>query len=413
MSDDLRALGDAVHRASGIVVRDEQLGSLRAALARADPRATARDVLRGDPERLDRLVEQVAINETFFLRHLDELAEIDWPAAAARASVAGRSLRVWSVACSTGEEAYTLAMLAVEALDPGAPPIAVLGTDLSAPALARARRGTYGTRSMRLVNRVWRDRWFVAEGDALRVGDELSGLVRFARHNMVADAFPPQDEAPFDVVVCRNVLIYFDAATVALVTAALRRALVPNGQLLLGTVDRLGSPPPVAVAPPPAAVPTRRSAELAAHVRRRPAPRAPREPRRPAPTHVATRRLHEGSTVSESAAEAGHAAFEAGSLALSQGDAAAAAGALRRALYLDPRRAVVALQLGRAHEALGDAQAARRAYLRALRLVDEAPDPGALLYDRIGAGDVAAACRARLAALPATGRRRASGLIEP
>ena len=102
----------------------------------------------------------------------------------------------------------------------------------------------------------------------------------------------------------------------------------------------------------------------------------------------------------ESPAEAAHAAFDVGSRALSAGDAAAAIHALRRALYLDPRRAVVALQLARAHEALGHAEPARRAYRRALRLVDEVPDPGPRLYDRVAAGDVAAACRARLAALP-------------
>jgi chemotaxis protein methyltransferase CheR len=369
MNDDLLALASLVHRHSGIVVRDGQIASLRAALARVDPELTAADVLRSpEPARLARLVDQVAIKETFFLRHIEEVEGIDWPGKAARAAAGGRALRIWSAGCSTGEEAFSLALLAAEALGDEGPAIDVLGTDLSPSVLALAEQGLYGTRSMRLVDRRRRDRWFVADGERLRVGEKLRPLVRFARHNLVHDRFPPEGEASFDLVVCRNVLIYFDAPTAVRVTASLQQALAPGGRLLLGTVDRLVSGPPVG-SPPPAGV-----------VRQRPAARRVR-------------------IEHESAAEAAHAAFEAGSRALGTGDAAAALTALRRALYLDPKRAVVALQLARAHEALDQIEAARRAYWRALRLVDETPDSGARVYDRIAAGDVAAACRARLTVL--------------
>jgi chemotaxis methyl-accepting protein methylase len=379
VTEDLRALAAVVQRLSGFVVRDGQLASLDAALARVDPRLTPTDLLR-DPDLtgLERLVDEVAIKETFFLRHVEEMDDIDWTGKAARATAARRPLRVWSVGCSTGEEAYSLALLAAEALGNVRAPIDVLGTDLSLSALALAERGLYGTRSMRLVNRARRLRWFVADGEQLRVNPELRGLVRFARHNIVHDQFPPEGEALFDLVVCRNVLIYFDGATGARVTAALGEALAPGARLLLGTVDRLGSPPVKDVAPEERAVP-----------RMRVQTRSPN-----------TRRLNRDAGTIESPAEAAHAAFDVGSRALSAGDAVAAIHALRRALYLDPRRAVVALQLARAHEALGHAEPARRAYWRALRLVDEVPDPGPRLYDRVAAGDVAAACRARLAALP-------------
>lgn len=388
MTDDLRALAAVVQRMSGVVVRDGQLASLRAALARVDPRLEAADLLRdADPARLEQLVDEVAVKETFFLRHVEELQSIDWRAKAAGAAAAGRPLRIWSAGCSTGEEPYTLAILAAEALGDDLPAVRVLGTDLSRSALARAELGLYGARSLRLVDRPRRDRWFVPDGEKLRVGAQLRGLVRFARHNMVADSYPPAGEAPFDLIVCRNVLIYFDAPVAARVNTGLREALAPGARLLLGTVDQLGS----------ATVATTR-------------PRPPARPGRgaPAPPPVAvpvasTRRLHPGSEASESSVEAAHAAFEAGSQALGGGDPASAVRALRRALYLDPRRAVVALQLARAHEAMDDIEAARRAYRRALRLVAEAPAPGGRLYDRIGGDDVAAACRARLAVLPDPG----------
>jgi chemotaxis protein methyltransferase CheR len=400
MTSDLHALSAVVQRMSGVVVRDGQLASLRAALARVDPRLEPADLLRdADPTILEHLIDEVAVKETFFLRHVEELRDIDWRAKAARARAAGRPLRIWSAGCSTGEEPYTLAILAAEALGNERPPMQILGTDLSASALARARLGLYGARSLRLVDRARRARWFVPAGERLSVGAEVRGLVRFTRHNMVADPFPPAGEAPFDLIVCRNVLIYFDAPDAARVSAGLRDALAPAGRLVLGTVDQLGS------APRPAVVPTRARASA------RPDPAATRGP---AAARVATtRRLHPGSGASESAVEAAHAAFEAGSQALGGGDPATAVHALRRALYLDPRRAVVALQLARAHEALDDVDAARRAYRRALRLVAEAPAPGGRLYDRVGGDDVAAACRARLAVLPESADVARSRLIEP
>ena len=250
MIDDLRELGAVVHGISGAITGDQQRASLLAALARVDPGLTAKDVLSDpDPTNLERLVDEVAVNETFFLRHPEELGGIDWRSRAAVAEAGGRALRIWSVGCSTGEEAYSLALLAAEALGEDRPSIDVLGTDLSAAPIELARRGLYGTRSMRLVGRARRERWFVADGERQRVGDDLRGLVRFARHNLIHDPCPPAGEAPFDLVVCRNVLIYFDWPTVTRVRAALQDAVAPAGELLLGTVDRLGSTPRAAVAP--------------------------------------------------------------------------------------------------------------------------------------------------------------------
>ncbi|ADB51557.1 CheR family methyltransferase [Conexibacter woesei] len=386
MSDDLRVLAGMVQGASGIVLSDVQLTSLGAALRRVDPRLAATELLHdGDTarqaRRLARLVDEVTVNETFFLRHEDELEEIDWAAAATRATSAGRrAVRVWSAGCSTGEEPYSLALLAAEALHSEHPPVGVLGSDISPTALGAAQRAVYGPRAVRLLDAGRRSRWCVADRGGLRVGDRLRALVRFMPHNLVTEPSPPEGEQPFDVIVCRNVLIYFDAPTVARVTAGFQAALAPGGQLLLGTADRLGSAPPPASPPTPPAPPGPRAG---------PGPRTPAGPQ-PSP------RIDGTPDPVEAAAQA---AFESGLRLLSDGDAASGVQALRRALYLAPGLAVAALQLGRGHEALGDEAAARRAYGQALALAEQAASPEARLYNRVGAADVVAASRARLTAL--------------
>jgi chemotaxis protein methyltransferase CheR len=385
VSDDLRALAAEIHRISGLALRESQLGSLQAALRRLDPRLTAGDLLR-DPDlthrhdRLDRLVDEVTVNETFLIRHPEELEQIDWKALAAHAAPQQRNVRVWSAACSSGEEPCSLALLAAEALGSARPPVEILGTDISATALAQAELGVYGPRSASLVDAERRTRWFRDEGDRLRVGPDLRALTRFARHNLVSDPLPPRGESPFDLIVCRNVLIYFDDATAARVIAGLRGALTSRGTLLLGTVDRLGS---------------KRAADTRPRPRTRPAL---------ARTRVrTTKRATPAAPIDAAAPEAAHAAFETGLRSLSDDDPAAAVKSLRRALYLDPQFTIASLQLARAYDQLGDVGSAQRAYSRTLRLAGEADNPAVRLYGRVGVGDVAAACHARLAALSGEG----------
>jgi len=400
MSDDLRGLARALHRETGIALSDRQLPALRMALRRVDPELAPRDALRGEP--LDRLIDQVTVQETFFLRHRDELDEIDWRRLVDDAAHAGRPrARVWCTACATGEEAYTLALLASERLDGDAAAVEFLGTDVSLGALERARTGVYGARSVRLLDAARRERWFEPDRDRLRVGARLRRLVRFARHNLVTDPIPPEGEAPFDLVLCRNVLIYFDAQTAARTRDALRGALQPGGRLILGAADRLGAAERLGAAAP-AGTTEHGSAGGLAHRRglqlHHPAPGRASPPPRPAPRSRSASVPAPPSDPAHDAHEANDA-FEAGLRALSDGDAARAATLLRRALYLEPTLAVAALQLGRAHEALSDVPAARRAYASALQAAREAGDPSTRLYDRIGAADVIAACEARLRAL--------------
>ncbi|HET7568010.1 MAG TPA: CheR family methyltransferase [Gaiellaceae bacterium] len=384
----LDQVADLVRRASGIRVARSQYPSLATAISRA----AGGDVLgfldlTADPvwgrEAVARLVDEIAIKETHFFREPRPLEAIPWHALFERARQAGRRVRVWSAACATGEEPYTLALLACEAFGSPAPPVDVLATDISSTALERALAGSYRERSVRLLDPALRDRHLARHGDHFAVRDHVRALVRFAPHNLARDPIPPLGEEQFDVVVCRNVLIYFDGETVERVIESLERAVRSEGMLILGSADTLCGT-------------TRRLARLGElplprplGALRRPAERSLRRPlgRKPEPEPAATGTLD---------AEAN---FRRGLEALEHGDPTAAAAALRRALYVDPTFGLAAFLLGRAHEAAGDPGSARRAYEQALRTIDLADERHDHLLEQVHLADVADACQARLAAL--------------
>jgi chemotaxis protein methyltransferase CheR len=370
MTSPLARLAGIIHRESGIQLAERNSIALEAAVARAAPGKTANDFLRlvddpvAGPRAVERLVEEITIQETSFLRDADQLRSIDWRALAASAT---GTLRVWTAGCATGEEAYTLGILASEAFAPSVPPVSILATDISAAGLERASAGRYAGRRIAALPQRLREHYFVMDGDALVVGSGLRRLVSFARHNLVSDPIPPLGEAPFDLIVCRNVLIYFDAPTVERVRASLVRAVRPGGTLLLGAADALGaggSPqPPLAQRATPA---------------RPPAPRRASTPPSEPDASTLDARTH----------------FVRGLNELENGDAVSAVASFRRAVYVDPDFGLAAFTLGRAHEALGDRAAATRAYRQALHaLADVDHDP---VLTEVSLGDVEVACRARL-----------------
>lgn len=354
----------------GIVLDGARRSSLAAAVARLDvgsPGAVLRRL--EDPvdgrALLGRLVDEVAVKETFFLRNATELEALDWRAL--HAAARGRGLdrvRIWCTACATGDEAYSLALLALEAFDGVAPPVDVLATDLSETALERARAGRYGERATASLPVALRTRWFEPDGHGLRVRADVRALVRFARHNLIRDPIPPLGEAPFDVVTCRNVLIYFDEAAVTRTVAGLERALAPGGRLVLGAADRLSGGAAMMTA----------AATVAA---------AADPPQRPAPTSQPPPAERPDPDLDADVA------LLLGQAARARGDHADAVHWLRRTLYLAPDRAVAGLELALAYATMGDVAAERRALWTTLRTAETTGEDA----------DLVAECRARLAEL--------------
>ena len=197
--------------------------------------ATITDVLRRAAERdrdLVRILRQaVGVRETYFFRHPEHFELV--ASRVAGLSVGG-VVRAWSAGCATGEEAWSLAAtIAANAPGGQADPtqMLVVGTDVHEPGLEIARAGVYRTSSQRPSGPVLHP-VVQARGDRLHVLDSLRPMTSFAQHDLRE---PPPGE--FELIFCRNVLIYFTRQTARTILGHLASALVPGGLLVFGTMD--------------------------------------------------------------------------------------------------------------------------------------------------------------------------------
>lgn len=195
-------------------------------------------------EELRKLARHLTIGETYFFRErpsFNALAAHVLPALIHQKRDRDRRLRLWSAACSTGEEAYSLAMLVQQVLpDWREWNVSILATDLNPHSLRKAEAGVYGDWSFRECTDDFRERWFSPVGRAsgaakYRVRDELREMVHFAELNLAEDTFPSlgNDTNAMDLILCRNLLIYFTAAHARRLIANLRQSLVDEGWLIV------------------------------------------------------------------------------------------------------------------------------------------------------------------------------------
>jgi chemotaxis methyl-accepting protein methylase len=191
-------------------------------------------LLRADAAESWRLLERLTIKVSRLFRNPATFAAIaDRVLPGLRRSRGARPLRVWSAGCAHGEEAYGLAMLC----DASGPGWSVLGTDVDRAAVARARAATYPAALASDVPAALAARHLARRADgAVAIRPELAGRVRFEVHDLCA-ASPPSGDPRFDVVACRNVLIYYVAERQARILASLVRSLAPGGYLVLGEAE--------------------------------------------------------------------------------------------------------------------------------------------------------------------------------
>jgi chemotaxis protein methyltransferase CheR len=189
----------------------------------------------GSGDEMVKLIDLLTTNKTEFFRepaHFDYLTNRIIPTVLA----AGTPLRIWSAGCSTGEEPYTLSMLLHEAM-PKRYDWRILATDLSTRVVASAKAGVYSAQQLSEVTPQRRSRWFVPTADGGgTVVPELRTPISFANLNLMS-AWPMR--GPFDLILCRNVMIYFDKPTVAKLVSRFHALLVPEGHLFIGHSESL------------------------------------------------------------------------------------------------------------------------------------------------------------------------------
>ena len=194
------------------------------------------------PKELGALAEQLTVGETYFFREhrqIDALFHVAVPDLLRRRQ-AGAPLRFLSAGCSSGEEAYTLALAIRQHSDDVGPLNAtILGIDMNPAALKKARQGSYSVWSLRATPDRIRDKWFVPSGDGFRLRPEIRSMVTFEQRNLLTEDISFWKPGAFDVIFCRNVTIYFSSETTRAVVARIERSMVPGGFLFLGHSETL------------------------------------------------------------------------------------------------------------------------------------------------------------------------------
>jgi two-component system CheB/CheR fusion protein len=197
--------------------------------------------LRANPPELDALYDDLLIGVTSFFRDPDafEALQRDGFAAMMTGRSPDRPIRVWVAGCSGGEEAYSVAIVLLEFLGTAArdSAIQIFATDLSETAITRARAGLYPEGIASVVSPERLQRFFVEDAGGYRISKAVRDLCVFSRQNIVRD--PPFSH--LDLITCRNVLIYLDPALQRRVFPIFHYALEPNGLLLLGSAESVGS----------------------------------------------------------------------------------------------------------------------------------------------------------------------------
>jgi chemotaxis protein methyltransferase CheR len=423
------------------------------------------DHLEAESDAIAPLIAHYVVGETYFFRDSAQcltLRDFILPAIVA-ARPPGHRVMAWSAGCSSGEEPYTLACLADEARL-GAR-VAVLGTDVSSAALARAAIADYSAWSLRGIDDTRRALYFSTRGHRFLLAERIRSRVTFARHNLVTSPYPAAGS--LDLILCRNVLIYFDATVVLKVLSRLVETLAPGGWLVLGACDALipgalglesvmtpsglvyrkplatASRPLDPVTPAPGSVRETTSTTAGpppvVGLSIEPPPRPPR-PARPSPpparTHASTRGDNARSTAESVANALRRRADEHGpgaiddpiDAALEQWPAAgdlwllralvsldraeydAAEEALGRLHYLDPTHLVGRMTLGLVHTLQGRLEDARRCYRLAIaRAAARPPDEPVAGAENLRSADVVHAAEEAVRSLSFDVRRTRRG----
>ncbi|WP_077618603.1 CheR family methyltransferase [Bacillus sinesaloumensis] len=191
--------------------------------------------IESDKELLHEFLDRMTINVSEFYRN-SKRWEVLEKKIVPKLLQDKRSLKVWSAACSAGEEPYTLAMILSKFLP--LDKIEIVATDIDENILARARLGIYPERSLQEMPNDMRKRFFTEDGTFYKLHPDIKKTVTFKKQNLLADSFGTN----FDLIVCRNVLIYFTEEAKDMLYSKFSNALAKNGILFVGSTEQIFNP---------------------------------------------------------------------------------------------------------------------------------------------------------------------------
>lgn len=191
------------------------------------------NIIRTDKKMFDSFVNYLTINVSEFYRNPEQWKMLDREVFPSLIERFGKNLKIWSAACSTGDEPYSLVMALSKHLPLNM--ITIYATDLDKQVLDKARMGLYNEKSIEGVPDEFKKKYFTKIGPSYQISDEIKKRVRFDEHDLLKDKYP----ADCHLIVCRNVLIYFTDIAKDDIYAKFNKSLVQQGVLFIGSTEQI------------------------------------------------------------------------------------------------------------------------------------------------------------------------------
>ncbi len=191
------------------------------------------DLLKKDKQKMEQFINFLTINVSEFYRDADQWRIIREKAIPELLHRFGKNLKIWSAACSTGDEPYSLVMELSRYLP--LHQVRVIATDIDNQVLNAARIGIYKDKSIAGVPLEWKQKYFIKKGDSYQISNEIKSRVEFREHNLLKDAYP----SDCHLIVCRNVMIYFTEEAKFEIYKKFNKSLVNNGILFIGSSEQI------------------------------------------------------------------------------------------------------------------------------------------------------------------------------
>ena len=192
-------------------------------------------LIKKDKEKFDQFINFLTINVSEFYRNPDQWKILEGQVFPELIKKFGKNLKIWSAACSTGDEPYSLVM----ALSRQVPlaNIKIIATDIDNQVLDTARMGLYNEKSIASVPDDLKKKYFTKVGSSYQISDEIKKRVEFKKHDLLKDPYP----SGCNLIVCRNVVIYFTEEAKDVIYQKFHKALQPGGVLFIGSTEQIMS----------------------------------------------------------------------------------------------------------------------------------------------------------------------------